>query len=92
MWDLSLHILLMGVKFFLDLSLRSLTAVVLSGEKSPPSFFFPQRQSNSDKEMINIGCGQLSRQQMLLENIIVLLIYTFFKDGKRNYKKAFEEE
>ena len=29
---------------------------------------------------------------MLQEDIIVLLIYTFFKDGKRNYKKAFEEE
>ena len=29
---------------------------------------------------------------MLQEDIIVLLIYTFFKDGKCNYKNAFEEE
>ena len=46
LWDLSLHILLMGVKF----SLRSLIAVVLSGEKSSPSVFFPRDNPTPTKK------------------------------------------
>ena len=55
--DLSLHRRLMKVKFVLGFAIAITNSRGFNRWKVCSISFFPRQQPNSDKEMINVGCG-----------------------------------